>query len=319
MSGHFQISQSADRGSTPTGPILVFGATGQQGGAVAASLRARGRAVRALVRDPRHPRARALEAMGVHLFPGDFSDLVSLRRAMGGAHGVFSVQPNSGQGPASGVSDAQEVRYGKAVADVAVETGVEHLVYSSAAVLVGGPTGVANLDCKIEIETHVRSLDLRTTIIRPSTFMELLLLPEMGLQQDRLTFFTRPQAPSEFIAVSDIGRIAAAVYDAPDRFAGRTLEIAGDELTGEAIAAALARASGRHVAYSRFPDCALTGNPTLAKTAALFDQGRFTGVADREGLELEFGHLLRFEEWLTGPGIPLLKSLLAMPDGHESL
>nr|WP_279571290.1 NmrA family NAD(P)-binding protein [Streptomyces hainanensis] len=41
---------------------MVLGATGRQGGAVAATLRADGRAVRAVVRDPSGQRAQALSA-----------------------------------------------------------------------------------------------------------------------------------------------------------------------------------------------------------------------------------------------------------------
>ena len=44
--------------------ILVSGATGQQGGAVARSLLGRGIGVRALTRDPEKPEARACRAGG---------------------------------------------------------------------------------------------------------------------------------------------------------------------------------------------------------------------------------------------------------------
>jgi len=46
------------------GPILVSGATGQQGGAVARRLLAAGFPVRALTRDPETPAAQALAARG---------------------------------------------------------------------------------------------------------------------------------------------------------------------------------------------------------------------------------------------------------------
>ncbi|ETN73487.1 hypothetical protein NECAME_18305, partial [Necator americanus] len=91
--------------------ILVFGATGQQGGAVASSLLEKGWHVRALVRNPDSVRAQTLAASGVELSQGDFSDVTSLKTAMTGVYGVFSVQPSSGQGAVYGVSDADEVRY----------------------------------------------------------------------------------------------------------------------------------------------------------------------------------------------------------------
>lgn len=54
--------------------VVVLGATGQQGGSVAAALRADGWAVRAVVRDPSGHRARSLSAIGVETFRGDLGD-----------------------------------------------------------------------------------------------------------------------------------------------------------------------------------------------------------------------------------------------------
>ncbi|MET3858545.1 NAD(P)-dependent dehydrogenase (short-subunit alcohol dehydrogenase family) [Rhizobium sp. OAE497] len=98
--------------------VLVFGATGQQGGAVASALRADGWSVRALVRNPDAQRSRDLASLGVEVVQGDFTDEASIRSAMAGVYGVFSVQPSSGQGAVYGVSDNDEVRYGKVVADI---------------------------------------------------------------------------------------------------------------------------------------------------------------------------------------------------------
>jgi uncharacterized protein YbjT (DUF2867 family) len=47
--------------------VLVFGATGQQGGSVAAALLAAGWPVRALVRNPASPKAVPLRDAGVEL------------------------------------------------------------------------------------------------------------------------------------------------------------------------------------------------------------------------------------------------------------
>ncbi|MDF5710566.1 MAG: NmrA family NAD(P)-binding protein [Nostoc sp. S4] len=55
--------------------ILVTGATGNQGGAVARHLLQRGKfTVRAFVRDQNKPAAQALKQAGAELAQGDFSD-----------------------------------------------------------------------------------------------------------------------------------------------------------------------------------------------------------------------------------------------------
>ncbi|SPX53227.1 NmrA family protein [Klebsiella pneumoniae] len=63
--------------------VLVFGATGQQGGSVARALLHRGWRVRALVRDPFSAGAAALAARGAELVVGTFEDRAAMRSADG--------------------------------------------------------------------------------------------------------------------------------------------------------------------------------------------------------------------------------------------
>ncbi|MGP4011993.1 NmrA/HSCARG family protein [Streptomyces sp. 4N124] len=289
--------------------VVVLGATGQQGGSVAAALRDDGWAVRAVVRDPSGHRARSLSAAGIETVRGDLGDPESLRAAFSDAHGVFSVQPNSGQAGAN-VTDEDEIRFGTTVADIAERCGVAHLVYSSTVAAGPTPTGVAHLDTKSRIEAHVRNLDIASTIIRPATFMEILMLPGMGLDRGQISFLMRPDQAMQFIAVRDIGRIVAAVFGSPDRYAGRTVEIAGDALTGKALADHLTQATGRPISYSRLPTTLLEQNEALGGSAALVDSGRLAGNANLDALRAEFPFLLRFDRWLAGPGAGLLKEAL---------
>ena len=102
----------------------------------------------------------ALAARGAELVVGTFEDRAAMRSAMAGVDGVFSVQPSS---PGGTVTDEQEVRYGITIADLAVECGVKHLVYSSGSAAGETPTGVAHYDTKAEIERHIRRLPLAAT------------------------------------------------------------------------------------------------------------------------------------------------------------
>ncbi len=299
--------------------VLVFGATGQQGGAVAVALRADGWSVRAFVRDPNCEKATELLSGGIDVVRGNLDDPASVRAAMAGVYGAFSVQPSSGQGPAYGVTDEQEIRWGTGIADAALAAGVEHLVYSSVNAVGRGPTGMGHFDSKFTIEEHIRDLELRSTIVRPAAFMELLMLPGMGLDQGYFSFFLRPDQAAQVIAVRDIGTIVAAVFAAPDRFAGQTIEIASDELTGAQLGERLGHAAGTPITYLRFPDSVLKDNPFLGHLAALVDDGRLTGNADVDALRREFGGLTRFEEWLAGPGRPLMQHALQAGNTSVSL
>ena len=288
--------------SSQNGTVLVFGATGQQGGSVTKALLSNGWRVRALMRDPESPKAVALRDAGVEAVRGDLSDRASLTAAMVGTYGVFSVQPSSGQGALYSVSDEEKVRYGKAIADLAVEAGVRHLVYSSANAAGQGPTGMGHFDSKSRIEDHIRSLAITTTVIRPSAFMEILMMPGFGLPEGCFNFFMRPDQSMQFIAVEDIGRIVAAIFADPDGFRSRTIELAGDALTGEELGSRFTDLAGHTITYQRFPDDVLKDNAFLEGLTHLVDDSRLAGHADLGELRRLVPELQTFGEWLAGAG-----------------
>lgn len=280
--------------------VLVLGATGQQGGSVAAALRAAGWSVRALVRHPEAPAARALHEMGVNVVPGDLHDVATLASAMTGVYGVFSMQPSSGQ-RGSGISDADEVRLGVGVADAAADAGVAHLVYTSSNA-AGAVTGIGHFESKTRIENHVNGLPIGTTVVRPATFMEILLDPAFGLSEGQLTFFMRPDQRMQFIAVDDIGALVAAVFADRGTFAGRTMQLAGDSLTGDELAVAFSSALGRPVSYRRFPDDTLRDQDLLRRLADAVDNGSLAGNADIKDLRRLHPGLLTLDAWLNSSG-----------------
>jgi uncharacterized protein YbjT (DUF2867 family) len=135
----------------------------------------------------------------------------------------------------------------------------------------------------------------------------------------RLSFFTQPDTPVQFIAAKDIGRIAAAVFAAPDRFAGQSFEIAGDTVTGNELAASLSIASGIDIGYQRFPAAILDADPTLKATARLFEHGPLSGRADIAFLRELVPGLLTIDRWLAGPGAGLLTGALVAGAGSLAL
>jgi len=223
--------------------IAVTGATGQQGGVVARKLLADGWQVRALTRDVNKPAAQELKALGAELVAGDLDNRAELDAAFKGAYGVFSVQnfwlPNVG---ADG-----EVKQGKAVADAAKSAGVQHIVYSS----VGGADrapGVQHFESKWEIEKYIQSLNLPFTILRPVAFMDNYNWSRAYILSGTFTGFgLRADKTLQIIAAEDIGVFAALAFANPKEYLGKTLEIAGDELTEPQIAETLAKVIGRPV------------------------------------------------------------------------
>jgi uncharacterized protein YbjT (DUF2867 family) len=285
--------------TTRNGPVLVLGATGQQGGATLRALRDAGSAVRAAVRDASDPRAAALRALGAETVVVDLSDDGSIRQAMEGARAVFSVQPSSGQSGA-GMTDDEEVRAGVAVVEAAEGAGVGHLVYSSALAVDEGPTGVAHLDTKIEVEQRVRSSALSWTILRPATFMELIVDRERAPGDGVVSFLMRPDSPAHLVAVRDIGSVAALALDDPARWRGRVVNLTGDSVTGDELARVLAERWSQPVRYAQMEAARPDGDPLLSRIAGLIDDGPLGGRGSVEGRALaEALGFRRFRSWLA--------------------
>ncbi|MDX3978215.1 NmrA/HSCARG family protein [Shinella sp.] len=276
-------------------PILVFGATGRQGGSVAKALLKAGWPVRALVLDPTKAASLQLQNAGVELVQGSFEEIDVIRSAMKDAYGVFSVLPVN-------LAAEDEVRHGISIADIAAETGISHFVYSSGASVGNELTGVPRFDAKPRIEAHVRELAMTTTIIRPMIFMEMLVRPGFGLAEGRLVSLIRPEHSIQLTAVEDIGRFVAAVFADTPRFGGRTLKIASDRLTGRELEAAFSEAAGWPISYERFPDDVLAANADLAHMAKSLEDGPLAERVDLEVMREINPDLLTFRSWLAGNG-----------------
>src|SRR4051794_773269 len=190
-------------------PILVLGATGQQGGAVARALLHRGRPVRAFTRSPNSGAARALADLGATLVQGSLDDPESVMTAMRGVAGVFAVQTFMGpDGPAG------EVRQGTTVSDAAKHADVPHVAYSSVDGAERG-SGVPHFDSKWQIEQHRGPPELPLTVLRPTLFIDNFApYQRPNLEDGELVvrLATPPAKPLQLDAVADIGRFAADAF-----------------------------------------------------------------------------------------------------------
>jgi uncharacterized protein YbjT (DUF2867 family) len=275
--------------------IVVTGATGKQGGAVARSLLERGFRVRGLTRNPQKPEAQALAGQGAEVVQGDMEDRSAVERALEGAYGVFSVQ-NYWETGYDG-----EVQQGKTVADAAKAAGVEHFVYSS----VGSAhrqTGLSHFESKWEIEEHVREIGLPYTILRPVWFMEnwemmreMVLGGTLAQPLDRDKLFQQ-------VAVENIGAFALIAFENPDSWIGREVDLAGDEQTMPEIAETFGRVMGREISYYQVPWDQF--EEQMGEEFA--DQYRwFNDVgyeADIAALQQEYPELTTFERYLRSHG-----------------
>jgi len=152
----------------------------------------------------------------------------------------------------------EEIKEGMALADASRAAGVGHLIYASGA-SADRHTGIPYSDSKYRVEQHIASLGVPYTISAPVFFMQNLVSPWVlpALRQGKLTMALPAARKLQQIAVGDIGEFVAALVDRREVVFGRRFDIAGDELSGEQMAAILSRVSGREIHYEGFPAEAL--------------------------------------------------------------
>ncbi|WP_265671133.1 NmrA/HSCARG family protein [Klebsiella grimontii] len=276
--------------------IVVLGATGQQGSAVARALIADGYwKIRALSRNPDSDTARRLTDSGIEVVAADMDNPKSLQKAFTGAYGVFSVQGSEGGG-------ALESLRGITVADAALAAGIEHLVYSS----VGGAdrqSRVPHFDSKWRIEEHIRMTGLPATIARPVFFMDNFARSGMRtVLIALLRSYVSAEKPLQMIATNDIGKWVAYAYAHPETFIGKAQEIAGDELTRAQIVSTFKRHGWS--GGLPFPVPRLLLRPLPYDVRRMFEWfGEEGYAADIPLLRSRHSDLMTLENWLSAKDV----------------
>jgi uncharacterized protein YbjT (DUF2867 family) len=283
--------------------VVVTGATGKQGGAVARGLLERGHKVRAITRDPNSSPAKSLAGAGASIVTASLDDTAAITKALEGATSLFAMTT-----PYGGAADA-ETTQGFAAVDAAKAAGV-HLVFTSVG-SANRQTGIPHFDSKYEVEKHIAKAGVPATILAPVAFMENLYFAKEQLAKGVYATALPPTRPHAQISVADIGTVAVRVLEGADRFTGKRFDLAGDELTGNEALAILSRVTGRAFTYYQIPLDVVRQRmgEDAVKMYEWFDRVGFT--VDRAALHREFPDVAfqDFESWAkTQDWNALLKS-----------
>jgi uncharacterized protein YbjT (DUF2867 family) len=215
--------------------ILVFGATGNAGGAVVRELAAAGAAVRAVVRDPQ----RADLPPGVEVVAGDLGDAGTLRPALAGVEGVFLL---SGYDGIDGL-----------VAEMPA-AGVERAVLLSSSAAPTGDLSNAVARYHIESEQGVRDSGLPCTFLRPNSFMTNTFQWIPQLREGDVVRAAFADVAIATIDPADIAAVAARALLQPG-LEGRSLRLSGPEALRPADRVRLLGAAlGRDLRFEAVPD-----------------------------------------------------------------
>jgi uncharacterized protein YbjT (DUF2867 family) len=253
-------------------PVLVLGATGGQGGAVAAALMRDGRPLRALVRDPAAPAAARLAAAGAELAVAEFTDRTALTAAMRGTAAAFALTTPFESGPAA------EVEQGRAIIAAAEAAGLPFLVFSSVAGATAG-SGVPHFESKAAVERELAGSGLPHTVVAPTYFYDNALGGYQDLLRGTLELSLPEDHPLQQLGRSDLGALVRLVLADPGRFTGRRIELASDAPTPAQMSQALSAALGRPVRYREVPVSAIRSPDMAAMWRFLRGEGYQADIA----------------------------------------
>jgi uncharacterized protein YbjT (DUF2867 family) len=275
--------------------ILVTGATGQQGGALARLLLQKKHEVYALIRSTKSesPKAQKLRNQGAKLVEADLDKPDSLEQATNGIDSVFLM------GTWVEVGTEGETRRGKMMVDMAKEKKVEHIVYSSV-VNADKNTGIPHFESKYKVEQHIKNSGIPYTIIGPTFFMDNLLSYSLaGLQQGQVALPLSPSRILQQSAVENIAEFSALALERRNSFIGKRIDIASDEITGEQAAKVLSNELGHKIRYEQVPmEQIRQANEDLAVMFEWFERIG-TGV-DVAALHKQYPEVnwLTFKDWV---------------------
>jgi len=227
--------------------FAITGVTGKVGGAVARSLLAKGRKVRAVVRDA--DKGQFWSAQGCDVAIASVEDAEGLTKAFQGAEGVFLMTPPN-YDPEPGFP---QVREAAAAIRQAIETARPgKIVFLST---VGAHVAEPNLLNNSKItEEMLRATSVPIALLRAAWFMENAVWDVEAARQGVISSFLQPlDHRIPMVAASDIAQTAAELLD--ETWTGvRAVELEGPRrYSANDIAAGFAAALERPVRAEAVP------------------------------------------------------------------
>ncbi|XP_008572053.1 PREDICTED: nmrA-like family domain-containing protein 1 [Galeopterus variegatus] len=230
--------------------VVVFGATGAQGGSVAHTLLEDGTfRVRVVTRNPGQRAAKELRLQGAEVVQGDQNNEASMEQALTGAHATFIVTNYW-----ENCSQEQEVKQGKLLADLAKRLGLRYVVYSgleNIRKLTAGRLAAGHFDGKGEVEEYFRDIGVPMTSVRLPCYFENLLsyfLPQKAPDgKSYLLNLPMGDIPMDGMAVTDLGPVVLSLLKTPEEYMGQDIGLSTCRHTVAEYAALLTRHTSKPV------------------------------------------------------------------------
>ncbi len=222
--------------------VSVVGASGRQGLAQVAQLRAAGYEVRAISRKADAMRATPFPDVPVRT--ADLFDAATLAPAFDGSDAIFFNHPVQAR--------AQRADLAEAVGNAGKAVGVKRVVWSTSSWIPDRPGDPFTYRWNTEGINRLWRTGVPATVFGSVLFMDNLLTNWVRPRVLKDGVFVYPHGPkvrANWISLDDVARIMIASLDRPD-FEGSWMNIGGPEaLQGQDVAAALTKALGREVRF----------------------------------------------------------------------
>lgn len=151
---------------------------------------------------------------------------------------------------------ALEETQGNALVDEALKQNVKFFIYSSVdrggeAKSPNNPTNVPHFIHKHNIERHLmdktKNTEMQWFILRPTAFFDNLVPGFSGKVFATSYRVALKEKPLQLVATSDIGFFGAEGFLHPEKYAGKGLSLAGDELTYDQFAKIFQQKTGQPI------------------------------------------------------------------------
>ena len=255
--------------------IAVTMATSRQGlGVVKELSKSNNYKIRAITRDVNSSKAIEIGRLNnVEVVRGDLLDPESLNKAFDGAEIIFgNTTPTKGWKLFRGsIVRSYELEQGFNLINqvrIAQKKGkLKHFIFSSISKpkdpLKNEPAP-GHFTSKWDIEDYIEKLDLKniTTVLRPVSYFENFenKLPGYTISKTIFPGIVGKNFKWQLIAVNDIGKWVKGVLSKPDKYKGKSINIAGEELTGIEMAMTLQKivsSAGIQTNYVMIPRIAI--------------------------------------------------------------
>ena len=210
--------------------FLLMGITGKVGGAAAGHLLARGKKIRALVRN--RERASSWTKQGVELVDGDWNDSAAIERALKGVEGAFVMLP-AVWAPSPDYREAKAViaNYVEALSNAAPPR-----VVALSSMGANRTSGIGMITALSLLERGFRDLTSPMAFVRAGGFFENFLYGLQVAQSGTLPVYYNPtNRKSTMVATSDIGAEVATLLTGPEWSGQRVVEL-GSMVTADEVA-----------------------------------------------------------------------------------